>query len=92
MKLRHIACSFDEDGGFIVGDYSTNATDYAYPTSPNAQRARRDAVATAVAMLDAENAVYRGYPPIVREYDARNWRKLDALHARIWTITKESAS
>ena len=85
-KLRHLAYTFDADGGFIVGDYSTMATRYAYPTSPNATRARFDAIGTATAMLDGENAVYRGMPKIVAAYDARNWEKLAALRAAIVTI------
>lgn len=67
------------DGGFVCGDTQTGRTAYAYPTSPHATKARKSAATVAKAMM-------RNVGPtcdLVKEYDARNWQKLErqASHA-----------
>lgn len=73
-----VVFKLDEQGGFTAGDTVTRVTVYAYPTSPIAQRAKRDPAKVAAARLARENAYsFRGSPVIVAEHDARNWSKLE---------------
>ncbi len=70
------------DGAFVCGDTKTGATVYAYPTSQNAENAKKDPEGVAFAMLAIENAyatrpaIGRGSPRLVAEYDRLQWEKL----------------
>ncbi|HYF54176.1 MAG TPA: hypothetical protein VEA41_07950 [Salinarimonas sp.] len=68
-----------EDGAFVVAavwakDNRPMLTAYAYPTSPNAAAAKRDAQKVAFAMVRRGLQVTRPYS--TAEYDARNMAKL----------------
>lgn len=65
----------DADGGFTAGDTETRITVYAYPTSLYATVAKRKAAAVAEQMIGAEHRF--GFDHEM-QYDARNWKRLDA--------------
>lgn len=60
------------DGGFVCGERVTGLTAYAYPTSTNATKARKEPLKVAQAMLAAEYASFRQVQS-VREGDAWHW-------------------
>lgn len=66
----------DADGAFICGDTVTRMTSYAYPTSANAQQARKAPQAIAEDMLRGQTR-HAGWTHEA-DYDARNWRRLEA--------------
>lgn len=47
---------FDSKGGFYVIDHATRKAAYAYPTSPNAEAAKRNQRAIALKMDPSHNA------------------------------------
>jgi hypothetical protein len=68
-----ITFTLTDDGAFVAGDYSTGLTCYAYPTSANATRARRNPKGAAEDMLRHQFACTlhdRG------PYDKANWKRL----------------
>lgn len=69
----------DRTGGFTAGCTETRLTAYAYPSSAHAEKAKRLPDIVAVKMLAAEALTpsTRLYA-CVREYDALNWRRLEA--------------
>ena len=73
-----IVCRVAEDTAFICGDTETSRTCYSYPTSPNAQRARRKTTVIgflATELMAAENSLgaWRdGYT----DFDAINWERM----------------
>lgn len=75
-----ITFAHDAAGGFTVGDAETGRTAYAYPTSYNANWAKRVPVEVAAHMIDGQMSPYAGDPGRV-EYDARNWQTLKGLGA-----------
>ena len=90
-----ITYDFGKDGSFVAGDTETSITAYAYPTSPQATKAKKSPLKVAKEMINLELEVSwtrkEGAPAweSAREYDARNWRRLmsrriaelDTLHA-----------
>ncbi len=77
--MTRIATTFvyriDADGGFTCGDRATKLTSYAYPTSANAQQARRAPMAVAREMLAGQTR--HGFTHEA-DYDRRNWLTLSA--------------
>ncbi|PPQ35583.1 hypothetical protein SAMN06265338_12613 [Rhodoblastus acidophilus] len=74
-----------EDGAFICGDFDSRVTSYSYPTSPNAEKAKRLAqrgipaiMKFACRVLRVAQASHRGTPEITAPHDARNWRRINA--------------
>lgn len=62
------------DGGFVAGDRATGRTAYAYPTSPNAEAARKAPLTVAREMLAESNVIAQ--TPVwgrQQDYDSRNW-------------------
>ena len=70
-----IKYKLDAQGGFTVGDTAAKLTSYAYPTSANAQQAKRAPLAVAREMLAGQTR--HGFTHEI-DYDARNWRTLEA--------------
>jgi hypothetical protein len=73
---------FDRSGGFTVGDTETGATAYAYPTSPWATQAKRDAEWVAFEMAKRANT-YGTHMTCANEahYHRANWQTLICIPA-----------
>lgn len=69
-----IVHAHDKEGAFICGDTATGITCYSYPSSANAQQARK--VPDKIAKLALANQTRHGFTSEI-DYDARNWRRLD---------------
>lgn len=68
---------FTSDGGFVAGDSITGLTAYAYPTSVDAETAKRDAARIAMEMLNHEiSHSYAHASESGKDYDRRNWKLL----------------
>jgi hypothetical protein len=74
MAIKYL---LDKDGGFTCGDTKTRLTSYAYPTSANAQQARK--VPAKVAALMLQDQTRHGFTHEI-DYDHRNWVKLDQVN------------
>lgn len=72
MTIIH---TFDNIGGFVVGDTDTGITSYACPSSTYARQARtngaRYAIKVAHSMIQSEPEF-----PRYQERDAANWQRL----------------
>jgi hypothetical protein len=72
-----------DDGAFICGDLDSRVTAYSYPSSPNAEKARRLArqgiptIKRFVVRIVAKTAKLRVGSEREAEYDARNWRRIN---------------
>ena len=72
-----------DDGALVCGDLDSRVTSYAYPTSPNAETAKRlarrgiPAMQRFVVQILAKAAKLRVGSESEAEYDARNWRKIN---------------
>lgn len=62
MSMRY---GFDDAGGFYAIDDANSA--YAYPTSTNARRARKNAEKTAREMIDNARKCVRAVPEHIRQ-------------------------
>lgn len=72
IKFNHTA-----DGGFVVGDTTTNITVYAYPSSEHATKAKKNPAKVAAEMISAELEIaYLHQGEIGQTYDANNWTLL----------------
>lgn len=67
-----------EDGAFVCGDSSTRLTSYAYPASEYACKAVKSPERVARQMLDGE-LYYSRKVQGVKDYDARNWMRLEGI-------------
>ena len=70
----------DAQGGFTCGDDVSRVTAYAYPTSTYAVQAKRHPERVAKDMLAVERASCSRRPEslFVKDYDVRNWSRLNA--------------
>jgi hypothetical protein len=72
-----------EDGAFICGDLDSRVTAYSYPSSPNAEKAKRlarhgiPAIMRFAVRVVTKTAKLRVGAEHEAEYDARNWRKIN---------------
>lgn len=64
-----------KSGAFVAGDTETRLTAYAFPSSPNADRAKRCPKATASEMMAHENTLAFAHKTSP-DYDASNWKDL----------------
>lgn len=72
-----IVYKLDAQGGFTCGDTETKLTSYAYPTSAWADTSRKHPGNVAEAMLVDEGWRKPSSPTWVRDYDKRNWSRLE---------------
>lgn len=71
----------DGAGAITAGDTASGLANYAYPSSPWAQMARRDPAGVAAEMIAEAKRVapaVAGFPHIVERYNARLWAALQA--------------
>ncbi|MBB4200600.1 hypothetical protein CCR94_18260 [Rhodoblastus sphagnicola] len=80
----NLCWTITDDGAFICGDFDSRVTSYSYPTSPNAEKAKRLArrgipavKKFAVRVIDTATRSRVGCEREA-EYDARNWRRINA--------------
>lgn len=72
-----IVYMLDQQGGFTCGDTATGNTNYAYPSSPHAEAAKRHPDLIANRMVREANDVGHWMKD---EYQARNWARLECQH------------
>ena len=72
-----IVFKLDAQGGFTCGDTETKLTAYAYPTSQWADRSRKHPEPVAVEMLSDEAWRKPADNMWRRDYDKRNWQRLE---------------
>jgi len=71
-----IVFKHDKNGAFICGDTTSRMTSYAYPTSANAQQARKAPMAIAADMLAGQTR--QAGRMWEADYDYRNWTMLES--------------
>lgn len=79
MTTPAIQHAFDAQGGFLVADFGSGITAYAYPGSIHATDAKTNPARVAAEMLDHERSYTRS--ALALDYDARNRDTLRALLA-----------